>query len=263
MADVKRLSGSAMRILYVLLAIIQFSFAFHAVKSGRGAMWVTIIIVFPVAGPPRLLLHGSVPGLARGAGAAPARARHRQGAQSGRRAASGAPRNSRRPRASRIKRASSPTSASSAACSTRRSALYDGCLDGAARQRSGDPLLAARGPASTTARCAHAQEVLVASSRRRIPKYRPGRRLILMRARVHEGAGREACARSKATKHFGIATWASRPSTAMPCSSSASAGTPRLRSSSTTSSKNARRSALESEQQWVKLAAQARDKAAA
>ena len=51
MADVKRLSGSAMRILYVLLAIIQFSFAFHAVKSGRGAMWVTIIIVFPVAGP--------------------------------------------------------------------------------------------------------------------------------------------------------------------------------------------------------------------
>ena len=39
-----------MRLLYVLLGIIQFSFAFHAVKSGRGCMWVTIIIVFPVVG---------------------------------------------------------------------------------------------------------------------------------------------------------------------------------------------------------------------
>jgi hypothetical protein len=39
-----------MRVLYVLSAIIQFSFAFHAMKTGRGAMWVTIIIVFPVAG---------------------------------------------------------------------------------------------------------------------------------------------------------------------------------------------------------------------
>ncbi|HUQ29724.1 MAG TPA: tetratricopeptide repeat protein [Usitatibacter sp.] len=39
-----------MRILYVLMGIIQFSFAFHAVKTGRGAMWVTIILVFPVLG---------------------------------------------------------------------------------------------------------------------------------------------------------------------------------------------------------------------
>src|SRR5688572_18544980 len=39
-----------MRFLYVLLGIIQFSFAFHAVKTGRGGMWVTIIIVFPVVG---------------------------------------------------------------------------------------------------------------------------------------------------------------------------------------------------------------------
>ena len=39
-----------MRVLYVLLAVIQFSFAFHAMKTGRGAMWVTIIIVFPVVG---------------------------------------------------------------------------------------------------------------------------------------------------------------------------------------------------------------------
>lgn len=39
-----------MRLLYVLLGIIQFSFAFHAVKTGRGGMWVTIIIVFPVVG---------------------------------------------------------------------------------------------------------------------------------------------------------------------------------------------------------------------
>jgi hypothetical protein len=39
-----------MRFLYVLLAIIQFSFAFHAVRTGRGGMWVTIIIVFPVVG---------------------------------------------------------------------------------------------------------------------------------------------------------------------------------------------------------------------
>ena len=39
-----------MRVLYVLMALIQFSFAFHAMKTGRGAMWVTIIIVFPVVG---------------------------------------------------------------------------------------------------------------------------------------------------------------------------------------------------------------------
>jgi hypothetical protein len=39
-----------MRVLYVLLAVIQFSFAFHAMKTGRGGMWVTIIIVFPVIG---------------------------------------------------------------------------------------------------------------------------------------------------------------------------------------------------------------------
>ena len=39
-----------MRALYVLMAVIQFSFAFHAVKTGRGAMWVTLIIVFPVIG---------------------------------------------------------------------------------------------------------------------------------------------------------------------------------------------------------------------
>jgi hypothetical protein len=38
------------RALAILLAIIQFSFAFHAMKTGRGAMWVTIIIVFPVVG---------------------------------------------------------------------------------------------------------------------------------------------------------------------------------------------------------------------
>jgi hypothetical protein len=38
------------RALAILLGIIQFSFAFHAVKTGRGAMWVTIIIVFPVVG---------------------------------------------------------------------------------------------------------------------------------------------------------------------------------------------------------------------
>jgi hypothetical protein len=39
-----------MRILAILLLVIQFSFAFHAVKSGKGAMWVTIIIMLPVVG---------------------------------------------------------------------------------------------------------------------------------------------------------------------------------------------------------------------
>ena len=39
-----------MRLLYILLGIIQFSFAFHAMRTGRGGMWVTIIIVFPVVG---------------------------------------------------------------------------------------------------------------------------------------------------------------------------------------------------------------------
>lgn len=39
-----------MRILAILMIVIQFSFAFHAVKSGKGAMWVTVIIMFPVVG---------------------------------------------------------------------------------------------------------------------------------------------------------------------------------------------------------------------
>jgi hypothetical protein len=39
-----------MRLLFVLLGIIQLSFALHAVKTGRGCMWVTIIMVFPVVG---------------------------------------------------------------------------------------------------------------------------------------------------------------------------------------------------------------------
>lgn len=38
------------RILAVLMGIIQFSFAFHAMKSGKGPMWITIILVFPVVG---------------------------------------------------------------------------------------------------------------------------------------------------------------------------------------------------------------------
>ena len=39
-----------MRVLGLLLLVIQFSFAYHAVKSGKGALWVTIIMVLPVAG---------------------------------------------------------------------------------------------------------------------------------------------------------------------------------------------------------------------
>jgi hypothetical protein len=31
------------RALAILVAVIQFSFAYHAMKTGRGAMWVTII----------------------------------------------------------------------------------------------------------------------------------------------------------------------------------------------------------------------------
>jgi hypothetical protein len=38
------------RALAILTAIIQLSFAFHAVKTGRGAIWVTVIMVFPVVG---------------------------------------------------------------------------------------------------------------------------------------------------------------------------------------------------------------------
>lgn len=39
-----------MRLLAILTAIIQFSFAFHAVKTGRGAKWVMIIVLAPVVG---------------------------------------------------------------------------------------------------------------------------------------------------------------------------------------------------------------------
>jgi hypothetical protein len=39
-----------MRLVYVLMAVIQFSFAFHAMKTGRGCGWITLILVFPVIG---------------------------------------------------------------------------------------------------------------------------------------------------------------------------------------------------------------------
>ena len=39
-----------LRVLAILMGIIQFSFAFHAMKTGKGPMWITIILVFPVVG---------------------------------------------------------------------------------------------------------------------------------------------------------------------------------------------------------------------
>jgi len=39
-----------MRLAAILLAVIQFTFAFHAVRTGRGARWVMIIILAPVVG---------------------------------------------------------------------------------------------------------------------------------------------------------------------------------------------------------------------
>src|SRR5512146_1387571 len=39
-----------MRLLAILLAVIQFTFAFHAVRTGRGAKWVMIIVLAPVVG---------------------------------------------------------------------------------------------------------------------------------------------------------------------------------------------------------------------
>ncbi|APV51242.1 hypothetical protein BWI17_17080 [Betaproteobacteria bacterium GR16-43] len=38
------------RILFILTAIIQFSFAFHALKTGRGPRWIMIIMLAPVIG---------------------------------------------------------------------------------------------------------------------------------------------------------------------------------------------------------------------
>ena len=39
-----------MRLLAILMAVIQFSFAFHAMKTGHGARWIMIIILAPVIG---------------------------------------------------------------------------------------------------------------------------------------------------------------------------------------------------------------------
>jgi hypothetical protein len=41
---------SMYRALAILMAIIQFSFAFHAMKTGRGAKWIMIIVLAPVIG---------------------------------------------------------------------------------------------------------------------------------------------------------------------------------------------------------------------
>ena len=39
-----------MRALYLLVFVIQFTFAFHALKTGRGTRWVVIIFMAPVIG---------------------------------------------------------------------------------------------------------------------------------------------------------------------------------------------------------------------
>jgi len=39
-----------MRLAAILLAVIQFSFAFHALRTGRGARWIVIIVLAPVVG---------------------------------------------------------------------------------------------------------------------------------------------------------------------------------------------------------------------
>ena len=39
-----------MRIAAILLAVIQFSFAFHALRTGRGPKWIMIIILAPAIG---------------------------------------------------------------------------------------------------------------------------------------------------------------------------------------------------------------------
>ena len=39
-----------MRVLAILLGIIQFTFAFHALRTGRGPRWIMIIILAPVIG---------------------------------------------------------------------------------------------------------------------------------------------------------------------------------------------------------------------
>jgi len=39
-----------MRALYLLVFVIQFTFAFHALKTGRGARWIVIIFMAPVIG---------------------------------------------------------------------------------------------------------------------------------------------------------------------------------------------------------------------
>src|SRR5947209_11769799 len=39
-----------MRLAAILLAVIQFSFAFHALRTGRGPKWIMIIVLAPVIG---------------------------------------------------------------------------------------------------------------------------------------------------------------------------------------------------------------------
>src|SRR4051812_30934069 len=39
-----------MRLLYILVFVIQFTFAFHALKTGRGTRWIMIIFMAPVVG---------------------------------------------------------------------------------------------------------------------------------------------------------------------------------------------------------------------
>lgn len=246
-----------MRFLYVLLAIIQFSFAFHAVKTGRGAMWVTIIIVFPVAGPLAYYFMEVFPA-SREERALRRRVRDIAKALD--------PDGELQKRAAEVEQTASVENRAKLAdeCLERGMfdeaiRLYEGCLEGphandpailfgCARARFYDGQL--REAEETLARLAKAQ-----------PKYRRDE-TALLGARVLEGRGetRRALDAYEALRERYVGFEAKYRYAMLLEREGRHTEAQALFGFIVA---NARRSALETEQQWVKLAAQERDKVAA
>lgn len=246
-----------MRFLYVLLAIIQFSFAFHAVKTGRGGMWVTLIIVFPVVGClayyfmevfPQSREHRAVRRQVRDIAKAlnpdgELKRRTEEAAET----------------ASVENRAKLGDECLERGMFDEAIRLYEGCLEGAHAQ---DPaiLFGCARARFYNGEMRQAEEILARLAKAH-PRYRNDETLLL-RARVHDALGetqralgayealRNRYVGFEAKYRYGLLL-------------DREGRGPEAQELFAFIMANARRSALESEQGWVKLAAKAREKIAA
>lgn len=246
-----------MRFLFILMGIIQFSFAFHAVRTGRGGLWVTIILVFPVMGCLAYYFMEVLPGTREQR----ALRRHVRDI-----AKALNPDGELKRRTEEVARNASVDNRSRLAdeCLERGMfdeaiRLYEGCLEG---PHANDPaiLFSCARARFYNGQMRQAEEILE-RLRKAQPKYR-SEEVQLLRARVHEGLGenQRALEAYEGLRERFVGFEAKYRYARLLDNVGRGVEARELYGFILA---NARRSALESEREWVKLAAKAREQVAA